>query len=54
MSHDTLKILIADDDEGDRAHLRRCLERAELAYECTESTTIEHAIMAACCKSEFR
>jgi FixJ family two-component response regulator len=52
MAHGTLKILIADDDDGDRTQLRRVLKQAELSHECVETADIEGAL-AACDKNAF-
>ncbi len=40
------KILIADDDEGDRKLVRRALEKADLAFACVETDTVEGALTA--------
>ncbi len=42
-----LSILIADDDRGERQHLRRALERSGIAVDCVETETMEQAIVAA-------
>jgi hypothetical protein len=47
-----LKILIVDDDEGDRKQIRRALKRSELAHDCIETVSIEEAL-AACGKCVF-
>jgi signal transduction histidine kinase len=39
-----LKLLIVDDDEGDRKHIRRLVERSALMCECTEVTTMAEAL----------
>jgi signal transduction histidine kinase len=48
----TLKILIADDDEGDRLQVIRSLRQSELLCECTETANIEGALHA-CNKQAF-
>jgi signal transduction histidine kinase len=53
MALSTLNILIADDDVGDRTQIRRCLERAGIACECTEVVSIEHAVVEACRHADF-
>ncbi len=40
------KILIADDDEGDRKLVRRALEKADLSFACVETDTVEGALTA--------
>jgi signal transduction histidine kinase len=47
-----LKILIADDDVGDRKLVRRALEHGRLPCECTEAGSVEEAL-AACEKCAF-
>ena len=47
-----LKILIADDDEGDRKQVMRALEQTGISCECTETASIEEALEA-CDKEAF-
>jgi signal transduction histidine kinase len=47
-----LKILIVDDDSGDRKNIRRSLERSGLTNGCVEVSSIEGAV-AACATCEF-
>lgn len=46
------KILIADDDEGDRKQIRKALQLSKLSHECTETSSIEEAL-AVCTKTSF-
>jgi signal transduction histidine kinase len=46
MVRPTLKILIADDDEGDRLQVIRSLRQSELLCECTETANIQGALEA--------
>jgi light-regulated signal transduction histidine kinase (bacteriophytochrome) len=46
MSHGTLNILIADDDEGDRRQIRRALRQAGLSCEYVEAASVEEALEA--------
>ncbi len=48
----TLKILIADDDEGDRRQVMRALRQGGISCECTETASIEEALEA-CGKGDF-
>jgi signal transduction histidine kinase len=48
----TLRILIADDDAGDRKQIKRALHQAGLACECAETESTEQAI-AICEQREF-
>jgi signal transduction histidine kinase len=43
----TLKLLIVDDDEGDRKLIRRCVERSGLCCEYTEADTVAEALKLA-------
>lgn len=52
VSHDTLNILIADDDEGDRKLVKRALKQAGLAFHCTEAPSIDEALTA-CTGNDF-
>jgi signal transduction histidine kinase len=47
-----LRILIVDDDSGDRKHIRRALERGGFPNDCVEVSSIEAAI-SACAICEF-
>ena len=47
-----LKILVADDDEGDCKQMRRALKQAGFIYECVESSSVEEAL-ATCDKGTF-
>jgi diguanylate cyclase (GGDEF)-like protein len=47
-----MKILVVDDDEGDRRQIVRAMRHAELACEVVEATNVSDAI-AACEKQEF-
>ena len=46
MLEQTLRILIADDDDGDRRQIRRILKNAELPWTCTETASIQDALEA--------
>lgn len=46
MRNNTLNILIADDDEGDRKQIKYALKESQQSYECTETTSIEEALKA--------
>jgi signal transduction histidine kinase len=52
MSGAVLKILIADDDEGDRKQIKRAIQQAGLQCECTETSSTEQALEI-CEQSEF-
>ena len=45
-AENTLSILIADDDEGDRKQVRRALKQAGISCECVETASIEEALQA--------
>ena len=47
-----LKILILDDDEGDRRQIRRALKESGLSCESVETVSVEEAL-AVCAKSAF-
>jgi signal transduction histidine kinase len=47
-----LNILVVDDDDGDRAQLKRVLKQTGLPSMCTETSSINHALEA-CEKSAF-
>ncbi|HZP69530.1 MAG TPA: diguanylate cyclase [Pseudolabrys sp.] len=49
---DVLKILVVDDDAGDRRQMIRAMKQAGLAFEVVETTNTADA-MAACDKQEF-
>jgi signal transduction histidine kinase len=48
----TLQILIVDDDEGDRKQIKRAITQSNMSAECSETASIEHALLA-CSKCEF-
>ena len=52
MSGAVLRILIADDDEGDRKQIKRAIHQAGLQCECTETSSTEQALEI-CEQSEF-
>jgi PAS domain S-box-containing protein len=52
MAQSVLKILIVDDDEGDRKHLARTLREAGQSWQFTEATSIREALDA-CDKRTF-
>jgi hypothetical protein len=52
MSGTPLRILIADDDEGDRRQIKRSIQRAGLVCEFSETESTEQAL-AACEQREF-
>jgi len=52
MPEETLRILIADDDEGDRRLTIRALKQSGLAVECTETASIAEALEA-CDRQSF-
>jgi signal transduction histidine kinase len=52
MTRSLLNILIADDDEGDRAQIKRALHGAGLAFSCVETQSVAEAL-AACDKIAF-
>jgi signal transduction histidine kinase len=52
MSRPALKILIADDDEGDRKLIKRALFQSGLLCECVETDSSERALEL-CLQSEF-
>lgn len=39
-----LKLLIVDDDEGDRKHILRLVKRSDLSCDCTEARTMDEAL----------
>jgi light-regulated signal transduction histidine kinase (bacteriophytochrome) len=52
MTTAALKVLIADDDLGDREQVKRALRQAGLTYECVEAASVE-AALGACDGNEF-
>jgi signal transduction histidine kinase len=52
LNHPALRILIADDDEGDRKLIKRALSQSGLLCNCSETDTSEHALEL-CQQSEF-
>jgi signal transduction histidine kinase len=52
MSGTTLRILIADDDEGDRRQIKRAIHQAGLVCECAEALSTEQALEI-CEQSQF-
>jgi signal transduction histidine kinase len=52
MNNHALRILITDDDEGDRKQIKRAIGQCGLSAECTETASIEDAL-AACDAYEF-
>jgi len=44
VAQNTLKILIIDDDEGDRKQIKRALKQAGLLIECIETVSVEKAL----------
>lgn len=44
MEQNTLSILIADDDDGDRANIKRILKNTNLSYETTEVTCMKDVL----------
>lgn len=52
MSVNAPKILVVDDDDGDREQIRRAVRQSGLSAECTETSSINEAL-AACDVCEF-
>jgi hypothetical protein len=52
MSVNASKILVVDDDDGDREQIKRAVRQSGLCAECTETSSIEEAL-AACDVCEF-
>lgn len=52
MAHSILKVIITDDDDGDRMQIASALDRMELACEWTEAVDID-AALAACAQKDF-
>jgi signal transduction histidine kinase len=52
MSKSELKLLIADDDEGDRKQVKRAIQQAGLRWVCVETESMEQAL-ALCEQEEF-
>src|ERR1700678_3190832 len=52
MNSQVLRILITDDDEGDRKQIKRAIGQSGLSAACTETASIEEAL-AACDGCEF-
>jgi len=52
MNNKALRILITDDDEGDRKQIKRAIGQCGLSAECTETASIKDAL-AACDVCEF-
>ena len=46
MAPGPLKIMIADDDEGDRKQIRRALTQAGISCDCVEAASIDEAVAA--------
>ena len=44
MNGAVLRILIADDDEGDRRQIKRALDQSGLRCECSETLSTEQAL----------
>jgi len=52
MSVNTFKLLVVDDDEGDRKQITRAIRQSVLRAECTEATSLEEGL-AACEQLQF-
>ena len=52
MSTNAFKLLVVDDDEGDRKQINRAIRQSALQAECTEATSLEEGL-AACEQREF-
>lgn len=46
MNGGALKVLITDDDEGDRKQIKRAIRQANMSAECTETASIREALEA--------
>src|SRR5580700_7491644 len=52
MTNRTMRILITDDDEGDRKQILRAIRQAGMSADCSETSSIKEAL-AACDECEF-